>query len=145
MRHVRNLGQKDFVESAAKVMRNALTKHELKLHSALKLIWPDLFRPQWVMGNSILDFYSPLLNVAIEVDGKSHQTTNGQAADLLKEAGCDQRSILLIRFTNQQVEESCDSVVDEIRWIVERRALVKTRLIKWGWTLPRKSRGFLVQ
>lgn len=142
------LGKQDFLEQASKAMKNKPTKHEAMLGERLDLIWPKLFQRQWIIGDCIIDFYSPLLNLAIEVDGKSHGSKKGRANDLIKNDILKSRDAFVFRFSNLEVFHSLDAVVQEIQAKVESIIPSNTKRQKWAWTaagLPkeirRKARG----
>ena len=124
-------------------MKNKPTKHEGILAVRLTALWPKLFRPQWVIGDCVADFFSPLLSLAIEVDGKSHASNKGKSNDLIKQDAYSQRNIRVLRFTNQQVEKHTDEVMAEIESVVASIVPSNTKRLKWAWTatgLPREIR-----
>lgn len=53
----------------------------------------------------ILDFYLPKQKIAIELDGASHYTPEGQKRDKRRTACLKKEGIRVIRFMNRQVEE----------------------------------------
>jgi very-short-patch-repair endonuclease len=76
------------------------------------------FRRQYGVGDYVLDFYSPELRLAIEVDGDSHFSVEGQEHDSVRAEFLETRGIQVIRFTNREVLEVCDEVVEVIREMV---------------------------
>ncbi|MGR5499630.1 endonuclease domain-containing protein [Vibrio sp. DNB22_10_4] len=76
------------------------------------------FRRQYGVGDYVLDFYSPELRLAIEVDGDSHFSVEGQEHDKVRTEFLETRGIQVIRFTNREVLEECDGVVEVIREMV---------------------------
>ncbi|MGR5283672.1 endonuclease domain-containing protein [Vibrio maritimus] len=76
------------------------------------------FRRQYGVGDYVLDFYSPELRLAIEVDGDSHFSVEVQEHDTVRTEFLETRGIQVIRFTNREVLEECDGVVEVIREMV---------------------------
>ena len=77
------------------------------------------FRRQQPVGPYILDFYSAEVRLAIEVDGSIHEGL--EAYDAKRDEDLAAEGILTLRFTNQEVMEQMDSVVERILRAVESR------------------------
>ncbi len=116
-------GAKPPIFEKAKMLRNALTQAE-------KLLWDKLrnkqlsgfkFRNQHPMDIFIADFYCHQLMLVIEVDGGVHNTYEHKEYDEGRTAELEAYGIKVIRFTNQQVINSLDNVLDEIRRIIQIR------------------------
>lgn len=138
-------GKKDFMRMAAKKMMKAPTKHEKLLQDKLYLICPGLFKAQWVIDDFIADFYSPLLNMSIEVDGSSHYTQLGKSNDAMKDLAFSKRNILTLKFSNREVEENIDDVIISIIACVLDRKINSKRASRWGWSLTKKQRDELLR
>ena len=72
------------------------------------------FFRQYNVGQYILDFYSPKLKLAIELDGgqraeEINKTYDDQRSDFLRE-----RTIKVLRFWNNEVMETIEGVADRI-------------------------------
>lgn len=52
----------------------------------------------------ILDFYFPSLNLAIEIDGASHQGTSNKMYDRIRDSFFSKKGIRVVRITNQEVK-----------------------------------------
>jgi very-short-patch-repair endonuclease len=90
---------------------------------AEKLLWSKLrsqnlsdlkFRRQYGIGNYVVDFYCPELKLAIEIDGDVHGyieriETDNRRANYIHSLG-----IRILRFTNQEIIESMESVLQSI-------------------------------
>lgn len=124
-------------------MMKAPTKHEKLLQDKLNDFCPTLFKSQWVIDDFIADFYSPLYNIVVEVDGSSHYTKLGKANDAMKELEFTKRNILILRFSNRDVEEDVDLVVNTVLAAIVHRKTSNSNLKKWGWTFPKKQRAAL--
>ena len=73
------------------------------------------FRRQHSVGNFILDFYCPELRLGVEIDGDSHFINNTtKNYDQNREEFLKSQNIKVIRFTNTEIRENIEAVVDEI-------------------------------
>lgn len=99
-----------------KHLRNNMTRAEVIHWSRLKgrKLKGYKFRRQHGIGNYIVDFYCPKLNLAIEVDGKTHYTSEGKQHDNDKESYLEELGIAILRFTNPQVKQNLDGVINQI-------------------------------
>ncbi|NET47902.1 MAG: endonuclease domain-containing protein [Merismopedia sp. SIO2A8] len=96
---------------------------------AEKLVWARLrgqqvegckFRRQYSIGGFVVDFYAPELKLAIEIDGESHAGEDAQAYDAERQAFLESKGTCVLRFTNQQVYEELDGVVEAIALLVKQ-------------------------
>jgi very-short-patch-repair endonuclease len=96
-----------------------MTPPEVRLWNQLKgrQIGDMKFRRQYSVGPYILDFYCPALKLAIEVDGESHCMEPER--DALRQARIEAFGIRFLRFTNREVMEHLESVVEVIQREVE--------------------------
>jgi very-short-patch-repair endonuclease len=94
---------------------------------AEKLIWNRLkgkqiegckFRRQYSISAFVVDFYVPKLRLAIEIDGSSHDGDAAQAYDAERQTFLESKGTRFLRFTNQQVYEELDAVIESIGSIV---------------------------
>ncbi|MFM2483313.1 endonuclease domain-containing protein [Celerinatantimonas sp. YJH-8] len=72
------------------------------------------FRRQHGIGNYIVDFYCPKLALVIELDGDSHYVKNAQHYDQLRDDFMDSLGLKILRFTNQQIMDELDMVLQVI-------------------------------
>jgi len=77
------------------------------------------FRRQFSVEPYILDFYSPRLRLAIEIDGSHHQQIDQQEYDFQRTDYPESFGIMLIRFTNQKIYEDIQQVIDNIIQMVD--------------------------
>ena len=105
-------------ESEQKILRKELRSHatpaEAELWKMLKGRNADgmKFRRQQGIGPYVLDFYCPELRLCVELDGSSHDYKyeyDEQRTEFLQNQG-----IRVLRFSNEQVWQGLDSLVDEI-------------------------------
>lgn len=125
-----------------------LTVHEAILANALHERYGDLFAKQWVISEFIIDFYSPILAIAIEVDGKTHTRSRVRARDELQEAAVERQRGVTVRCTNEEVRETLSVVLERIHGVVLSRAHLRgnenvNRL--HGYRLPRKLRKVFIE
>ena len=90
---------------------------------AEKILWSKLkgkqldrykFRRQHSIDEFILDFYCPQAGLAIEIDGDSHYEADKPRYDAERSRKIESHGIKIIRFTNNEVYDSLDGVVDQI-------------------------------
>ena len=105
-------------ESEQKILRKELRSHATPAEAVL---WKMLkgrnadgmkFRRQQGIGPYVLDFYCPELCLCVELDGSSHDYKyeyDEQRTEFLQNQG-----IRVLRFSNEQVWQGLDFVVDEI-------------------------------
>jgi very-short-patch-repair endonuclease len=107
-----------------------------------KILWLSLrkkqihnvrFLRQYSVNHFIIDFYSPKIKLAIEVDGSSH--IGREEYDLVRQNYIKTFGIEFIRFTDEQVMGNTVKVVKEIEDVV------KYKLGKLNPNLPIKKRG----
>jgi|SRR5699024_5624388 len=98
-------------------LRNNMTKAEIKLWSALKgcQLYGKKFRRQHGIGTYVVDFYSPELNLAVEVDGESHYFNSGKEHDKKRTQFLNSFGIKVVRFTNEQICNNLDGVLKVLK------------------------------
>ncbi|HCA66949.1 MAG: hypothetical protein UW40_C0013G0002 [Parcubacteria group bacterium GW2011_GWF2_44_17] len=72
------------------------------------------FRRQYGIGNYIIDFYVPKAKLAIEIDGESHIGKPVEMRDNKRQEFIEFLGISCLRFTNWDVYENIDGVLEEI-------------------------------
>jgi very-short-patch-repair endonuclease len=73
------------------------------------------FRRQFSIGNFILDFYSPALRLAIEVDGASHDLPGAAEDDAVRQSWIENNfGVMFMRFSDLDVLSSGEDVVRKI-------------------------------
>ncbi|MDI6803222.1 MAG: endonuclease domain-containing protein, partial [Bacteroidota bacterium] len=108
-------------------LRNQATLTEVRLWDRLrkKQILGVRFRRQFSIGNYIVDFYSPQIKLAIEINGKSHDTETKREYDLNRDENIKQLGINIIRFRNHEVLDEIDNVVRKIEDAIKTFPLKK--------------------
>jgi very-short-patch-repair endonuclease len=80
----------------------------------------ERFLRQYSVDQYILDFYCPRLKLAIEVDGDSHYTQDGQEYDKERQNYIETLGIHFLHFTNTDICENIDDVCQTIWEKIEK-------------------------
>jgi very-short-patch-repair endonuclease len=104
-------------------LRNSSPKAEQLLWSKLrgKQVLGYKFRRQYGIGPYVIDFYCPELKLAIEVDGDSHYTDGAPEYDTERQHFIESLNIRFLRFTNNNIFEHMDAVLDAIAETLQAR------------------------
>ena len=99
-----------------KMLRNNMPLPEVVLWSRLKNKQLDgyKFRRQFGVGRYVVDFYCPLLKLAIEIDGDSHFIGDAPEYDRGRQTFIESLDIRFLRFTNRDVANNLHSVLEAI-------------------------------
>ncbi len=96
-------------------LRNNLTKAEVLLWIQIKNRKLGVrFLRQYGVGKYVIDFYSPPIKLAIEVDGVTHLTEEELEYDERRQYEIEQVGIQFIRFTNWEVYNDIENVINKI-------------------------------
>ena len=91
---------------------------------AEKILWEKLrrrqvegfkFRRQYGIGEYIVDFYCSELKLVIEIDGEYHENKGVKEYDLERDKYLTSLGFKVIRFTNDEVVDECEKVVEKIK------------------------------
>ena len=104
-----------YITDLARSIRRDMTPAERTLWARLrrKRIGGYRFRRQHPVGRYIADFCCPEVKLIVELDGAIHNTR--EAYDVTRDAFLSGGGFTLLRFTNEAVERSLDSVLETIR------------------------------
>lgn len=99
-----------------RMLRKNMPKAEVVLWSKLKDkgLYGYKFRRQYSVREFVIDFYCPELKLAIEVDGDSHFIEGAEERDRERQRIIESYGITFLRFTNTEVYESLDGVMEKI-------------------------------
>ncbi len=101
-------------------------ENRLKPTPAEALLWEVLkgnklerkkFRRQHPIGKYILDFYCHAEKLGIEIDGEYHNDDNQKKYDEDRTNAIAMENIKIIRFTNEQVMNDMELVINEIKTV----------------------------
>ena len=97
--------------------RNAPTKAEERLWEALRNRQLNglRFRCQHSYSTFTFDFYCPAHKLIVEVDGGYHQKTEQAQHDLERDSHLCHLGFKTLRFTNEEVFDSLQSVLEKIK------------------------------
>lgn len=96
----------------AKELRGKLTKAEQVFWLLLKEHFPHYkFRRQHPISIYIADFYCHKLKLIIEIDGSIHNLPKVKADDAKRQRDLESLGLLVIRFTNEQVQNQVEEVI----------------------------------
>ena len=108
------------MKNVARMLRKNSTRAEILLWDELKgkqVLGYDFHR-QKPVGEYILDFFSPGLMLAIEIDGSSHENRNRE--DQNRQRELEKKGIRFLRFPDEEVKQNTEGVVEEIaEWILK--------------------------
>jgi very-short-patch-repair endonuclease len=109
-----------------RILRNNMPKAELVLWTKLKSKALDgyKFRRQYSVGKYVVDFYCPKLKLAVEVDGDSHFSEGAERGDKERQNFIESFGISFLRFTNNDIYENLDAVLERIETSVQKRSIV---------------------
>ena len=113
----------------AQTLRREMTREEKRLWYEYLHNYPHRFRRQVTCGNYILDFYCSAARLAVELDGSQHYEPAGQSYDAHRDSYLEQQGIMVLRFSNSDVNDRLRGVCDAIdRAVVERRKAIQSAL-----------------
>ncbi|PMB42436.1 hypothetical protein CEN41_15240 [Fischerella thermalis CCMEE 5330] len=107
-------------KSSEKEKRRQLRQNIAK---AEKILWEKVkdrqiedckFRRQYSVAEFVIDFYSPELKLAIEIDGDSHFKNGAAEYDKERQLLIESAGIRFIRFTNDDVYTNLPGVLESI-------------------------------
>lgn len=106
----------------ARELRQRMTRAEAVLWQALRRKpWGIKFRRQHPVGAHILDFYCSQAKLGIEIDGGYHEQSEQLENDTERSKALLERSIAVVRFTNDEVLADLPRVLEAIRREVAAR------------------------
>ena len=88
-----------------------------------KLVWTHLrgkrtagvkFRRQYSVDAYVIDFYSPSLKLAIELDGDVHSSEEQKKYDKARQEKIEVYGIRFLRFTNEEIQENPEKAFAKI-------------------------------
>ena len=109
-----------FNDGAMKERRRKLRREQT---AAEALLWTYLrgrrlmgwkFKRQFSVGAFVIDFYCCAARLAVEIDGSTHELTAVKESDAEKELYLKSLNIRVLRFTNEEVLSSCDTVLNRL-------------------------------
>ena len=105
----------------AKELRKNATPEENHLWYDFLCNYEVRFQRQKTIGNFIADFYCFKAKLVIELDGSQHYTPEGRDKDAFRTSILEEFDLLVIRFTNGQINNNFEGVCYLIDKIVKQR------------------------
>ena len=111
------------LKNTARTLRKDMTESERVLWARLrgKQILRVQFYRQKPIGNYIVDFFAPKINLVIEVDGSQHMERSNSKRDKDRDTYLAGLSIKVLRFNSREVLKYTDEVVEVIFQVMEKR------------------------
>lgn len=109
------------LKGRSRFLRAHLTDAEQRLWTRLrrKQILAVQFYRQKPIGNYIVDFYSPVVRLVVEIDGSQHLEATQAENDRRRTEYLEQMGLRVLRYTDLQVLLHLESVVEDIFRVVE--------------------------
>ena len=105
----------------AQKLRREMTPEE-------KHLWYQFLKPQGIkakrqqiIGTFIVDFYIPSAKIVIEIDGSQHYEQEAQTKDHERDAALEQLGILVLRYSNSDINQRFRDVCMDILLRVHHR------------------------
>lgn len=104
------------LKANARKLRKTMTREEVKLwqHLRKRQILGIKFLRQKPLYGYVLDFYSPEIKLAIELDGGQHFEERHAQDDKLRDINLSRHGIQVIRYTNLDINHSMNEVLEDI-------------------------------
>ena len=111
------------LKQKARDLRSHMTHAEQRLwfHLRRKQLLGIPFFRQRPIGEYIVDFHAPAINLVIEVDGGQHFEPASLEYDSRRSAWLNRQGLTVVRFDNLQVISQTTRVLEEIYRIIDDR------------------------
>jgi very-short-patch-repair endonuclease len=104
------------LKQVSRQLRSNMTDAEKLLWSRLraKQLKGRQFYRQRIIGNYIVDFYCPRVNLIVELDGGQHYTDEGIEKDKERDTYISEKGYKILRFSDREVFENLPGVIERI-------------------------------
>ena len=102
----------------AKALRKDPTPQERRLWYDFLRAYPVRFQRQKAIGTYIVDFYCHKARLVIEIDGSQHYEPQEQEYDAQRTAALEKQGLLVIRFSNREINLQFQAVCEKIDQLV---------------------------
>ena len=109
----------------ARALRGNMTPQERRLWYEFLRSYPVKFYRQRIVGQYIVDFYCPRAALVVELDGSQHFELSEAERDMRRDAELAALGLLVLRFSNEELNRNFSAVCGEIDRQV--RALARGR------------------
>ena len=107
----------------ARELRTNMTIWERKLWYEFLRAYPVRFQRQKTIDNFVVDFYCHEAKLAIELDGSQHYTEEGERYDEERSAILERYGLIILRFSNLEIDRNFEGVCVYIDQIVNSRLI----------------------
>ncbi|MBQ3077617.1 MAG: endonuclease domain-containing protein [Clostridia bacterium] len=111
---------RDLIDLAKDLRKNA-TKQEQHLWYDFLRTYPVRFQRQKPVGGYIVDFYCHKARLVIELDGSQHFEREALEYDQRRTAALEQVGLIVLRFTNRDIDRQFPGVCGAIHRVVQER------------------------
>ena len=111
------------LKDKARDLRNNATSQEDKLYYQFLRRFKYRIHRQKVIGYYIVDFYCHKAKLVIEIDGGQHFQDKKMDQDSLRTKYLEEQGLLVLRFTNWDVDHQFAQVCQRIEEVVEQRVV----------------------
>ena len=105
----------------ARILRKNMTKQEKHLWYDFLRYYPVKIYKQRIIDNFIADFYCHSARLVIELDGSQHYTRHGKAYDEARSEILERYGILVLRFSNKDIDNNFEGVCYMIDKVINER------------------------
>ena len=111
----------------AKELRRNSTKYENHLWYDFLRNYPVRFQRQKAIDRFIVDFYCFEAKLIVELDGSQHYEELGIITDIERTAILEEKGLMVLRYSNLEIQREFDGVCQQIDIIVKQRVENSTR------------------
>ena len=111
----------------AKQLRKEMTKEERHLWYDFLRSYPVRFSRQKLLGKYIVDFYSAVARIIIELDGSQHYEDSNMHKDAERTAFLENYGLMVIRIPNNEVSTNFRGVCEYIDTVVRQSLSQKSK------------------
>ena len=106
---------------AARMLRKEMTPQEKHLWFGFLRRYPIKIYRQKIINKFVADFYCAKAMLVIELDGSQHYSDDGLAHDAERTNILNGLGLLVIRFSNKEIDNNFLSVCNKIDYIIKNR------------------------
>lgn len=105
----------------AQKLRREMTPEEKRLWYQFLNQLPCRAKRQQIIRTFIVDFYIPSAGIVIEIDGSQHCEPDAQIRDQERDAALDRLGILVLRYSNSDINQRFRDVCEDILLYIQDR------------------------
>ena len=105
----------------AQKLRREMTREEQHLWYQFLNQLPCRAKRQQIIRTFIVDFYIPSAGIIIEIDGSQHYEQDAQIRDQERDAALERLGLLVLRYSNSDINQRFRDVCMDILLHVEKR------------------------